>query len=47
MTTSHLKMEVETTPETLGILNIPQTKDNAQHRVIVMIQPLSKNFSAS
>lgn len=46
MTSSHLKMEVETTPETLCILNIPQTKVNAEHRVIVMIQLLSKNFSA-
>jgi hypothetical protein len=36
MTTSHLKMVVDTSPETPCILNVPQAMDTVQHSLPVM-----------
>lgn len=44
MTTDHLNMGVETTPETSLTLNIPQTLDNVWHYIRIMNHPLSRNF---
>jgi hypothetical protein len=35
--TSHLKTGVESTPETSCISNIPQTMDNVQHNVLILL----------
>jgi acetyltransferase-like isoleucine patch superfamily enzyme len=47
MTTNYLKMEVERTPETLYISNIPQTSDSVKHYICIINQPLSQTFIRS
>jgi hypothetical protein len=47
MTTNHLKMGVEPTPEMSCISNIPQTVDNVQHSIHKINQPLLQTFRES
>jgi hypothetical protein len=44
MTVNHLKMGVESIPETTCISYITQTMDSAQQSVPIMNQPLSQTF---